>query len=109
MWSIFIILVFLPLHHHPGPQPPRGSIPRVQALSSAGPFVPLAELISRPLNLNLPILTVNLLTMPAPPAPPPPVEEVPAPSSALDGSQSAQSISGRTKSRNTASKAEGKV
>eukprot|EP00731_Ephydatia_muelleri_P015293 Em0008g1013a len=78
------------------------------ALSSAGPFVPLAELISRPLNLNLPILTVNLLAMPTPPPPPPPVEEVAAPSTALDGSQSALSISGRTKSRNTASKAEGR-
>lgn len=77
------------------------------AISSSGPFVPLAELISRPLNLNLPVLTVNLLAMPAPPPPPPPAEEVAAPS-ALDGSQSTVSISNRSKSRNIASKAEGK-
>ena len=60
----------------------------------SSPFTPLSSLLSRPLSMNRPVLTVSLLAEPPPP-PPPPSEDT----QQLDGSNSATSVSSRSKSR----------
>ena len=75
--------------HNPPPPPPPPPPP--QALSSSTPFTPLPVLLSRPLLMNKPVLTANLL---ARPAPPPPAEDTPT-TQPLEASQSQS----RTKSR----------
>lgn len=64
----------------------------LQAQSTSSPFTPLSSLLSRPLSMNRPVLTVSLL---AKPLPPPPSEDT----QQLEGSHSATSVSSRTKSR----------
>lgn len=65
-----------------------------QAQSTSSPFTPLSSLLSRPLSMNRPVLTVSLLAKPLPP-PPPSSEDT----QQLEGSHSATSVSSRTKSR----------
>lgn len=67
------------------------SLPQTQ---SSGPFVPLPELMKRPLHMNRPILTVSLLAQPTPPP-----ETIPT-SGILEASQSTASVGSRSKSRN---------
>lgn len=76
-----------------------------QAQSASSPFTPLSSLLSRPLSMNRPILTVSLLAKPPPPAP---TEDTPTNNSQqLDTSHSATSVGSRSKSR-TAPTREGK-